>query len=198
MSRPRSRVCLQEGLSLNLSWLARCGFVQYGAATPERQLRWYRSDVLVAAGLVGADMSAGNIGWMQIWIGAFNQRIRLVARPRHFGGSQWYFVCPATDRHASVVWKPSGAKLFCSRHAWDGKVAYLTQFGSWIDRAHLGKEKIRSKLIGALDPDEWMLPPPPKGMHNKTYERLVRRFDRYQAALDDGLINLAKQYVSKD
>src|SRR5712671_6781484 len=31
MSRPRQRVCLQDGLKLDLNWLARKGFVKRGA-----------------------------------------------------------------------------------------------------------------------------------------------------------------------
>jgi hypothetical protein len=196
MSRSRTRSCLQEGLSLNLNWLAKNGFIQYGSATTERQIRWSRSDSLVAAGCVSADMNADGTGWLQIWIGAFNQRIILVAKPRYFGGRQWYFVCPATGRLASVIWKPVGAVRFCSRHAWAGKVGYLSQFGNWIDRAHLGKARIAERIGGKWDSDKRALPPRPKGMRTRTYERLANKFGAYQAALDDGLEAVASRYYS--
>jgi hypothetical protein len=198
MARIRTRVCLQDGLSLNLSWLAQRGFVQFAAATPERQLRWCRSGLLVAAGCVSADMSTGGEGWLQIWVGPFSQRIALVSKPRNFGGRQWYFECPSTGRLASVIWKPPGASCFASRYAWSRQVAYLTQFASWIDRAHLGKAKVAARLIGSLDPEEWELPPRPKGMHFETYKRLANKFGAYQDSLNRGLEGMAKRHFPND
>jgi hypothetical protein len=36
-----------------------------------------------------------------------------------------------------------------------------------------------ARLIGNLDPEEWELPPKPKWMRWRTYNRLVERFDAY-------------------
>jgi hypothetical protein len=107
-----------------------------------------------------------------------------VTLPRHLGGRQWFFVCPVMHCRASVLWLPRGAQHFASRHAWSGRVAYRSQFMTPIDRAHLGKERIKRRLIGELDPEEWDLPPKPKWMRWKTYQRYVERFDEYEAALD--------------
>jgi hypothetical protein len=60
-----------------------------------------------------------------------------------------------------VLWRPPGAKEFRSRQAWDGKA------------------KIKARLIGDLDPDEWELPPKPKWMRWRTYKRLAERFEEY-------------------
>jgi hypothetical protein len=108
-----------------------------------------------------------------------DQLITLVSCPRHFGGRQWYFVCPVTHRRASVLWMPPGAKQFYSRHAWGRKVAYRSQFLSIYDRGHSGKAKIKARLIGDLDPDDWELPPKPKWMRWRTYNRLAERFEGY-------------------
>ena len=112
---------------------------------------------------------------------SFDQWVTLVARPRHFGGKQWYFMCPATSRLASVLWKPPGARQFCSRHAWGRrKVAYRSQFLSVYDRGHVGQAKIKARLIGEHDPEEWHLPPKPKWMRWRTYNQLIERFDAYE------------------
>lgn len=71
----------------------------------------------------------------------------------------------------------SGAKRFCGRHEWEGQIAYASQFDTPIDRAHRGKARIKAKLIGAVDPDEWDFPPKPKWMRWRTYEALERKFD---------------------
>jgi len=123
-------------------------------------------------------------GWFRIQLGQFDQRIILVARPRHFGGRQWYFMCPRMNERTSVLWKPPGARDFCSRQAWGRQVAYHSQFLCPSDRAWHGKEKIKSRLIADLDPNEWDLPPKPKGMRWRTYQRYEAKFDAYEDFLD--------------
>jgi hypothetical protein len=60
-------------------------------------------DAEVASGVITADMSGPHEGWFRIQIGQLDQRIVLVSRPRHFGGRQWYFVCPYMNRRDGVV-----------------------------------------------------------------------------------------------
>jgi hypothetical protein len=104
MPRSRQRACLQDGLSLNLNRLARQGFIRPGAATGPVGIKWTnRLDAEVASGVITADMSGPHEGWFRIQIGQLDQRIVLVSRPRHFGGRQWYFVCPYMNRRDGVV-----------------------------------------------------------------------------------------------
>jgi len=105
-----------------------------------------------------------------------------------FGGRQWFFVCPDTGGLATLLWKPPGASRFCSREAWGRQVAYRSQFQNASDRAHLGKERIKARLIGNFDPEDWELPPKPKWMRWKTYNRYVERFDGYEERLDNAAI----------
>lgn len=112
------------------------------------------------------------------------QAIAVASRPRHFGGCQWYFVCPDTGRLASVLWMPPGARHYASRHAWRGRAAYSSQFEMPWDRAHRAQAKIKSRLIGQLNPEDWELPPKPKWMRWRTYNRMVDRFD-----ICDGVIH---------
>jgi hypothetical protein len=78
-----------------------------------------------------------------------------------------------------VFWRPPGAKEFRSRQAWGEKVAYRSQFQTIYDRGHAGKAKIKTRLIGELNPEDWELPPKPKWMRWRTYKRLAERFDAY-------------------
>jgi hypothetical protein len=75
-------------------------------------------------------------------------------------------------------------------NAWGRRVAYASQFADPDNRAHIGQAKIRARLIGDLDPDEWNLPPKPKGMRWRTYNRYVERYDAYEAILDCGIPEL--------
>ena len=130
-------------------------------------------------------------GQLRIDIDNAEQTIFLTPRPRNFGGHQWYFVCPVMNRRVSVVWKPPGATRFCSRQTWRPQVAYASQFEAAGDRAHRGKAKIKAKLIGDCDPDEWDLPPKPKWMRWHTYNRHVEKFDCYEELLDRQFLRAA-------
>jgi hypothetical protein len=189
VSRSRQRVCLQDGLKLDLNRLARHGIMRRGARSGPAGIRWFSSywDQEIASGVITADMSGTHEGWFRLHLGNLDQRIILVAHQRHFGGRQWYFMCPAENRPVSVLWKPPGASRFCSRQSWGPQViAYRSQFLDADNRAHSGQAKIKSRLIGDCDPDEWALPPKPKWMRWATYNRYVERYDKYEDVLDYG------------
>ena len=191
MPKSRQRVCLEEGLSLSLNKLIRQRAVRPGMMSGPNRIHWtrtYRNEQIASAeesasGVVTTNLENQYGGRLRIQVGSLDQRIELASQPRHFGGRQWYFVCPVTHRHCSVLWMPPGATLFCSRQTWDRQVAYASQFETSVDRAHLGKAKIKSRLIGDFDPDEWDFPPKPKWMRWHTYDNQVEKFDRYEHLL---------------
>jgi hypothetical protein len=196
MARPRQRVCLENGLRLDLNRLGRNGFVQPGFKTGPIPIRWtspYWGEI--ASGLISANMEGTYEGWLRIQLGELDQWIILTPRPCHFGGRQWYFVCPVMNRRASVLWKPPGATRFCSRQTWGRQVAYSSQFLDRDNRAHRGKAKIKSRLIANLDPDEWELPSKPKWMRWHTYNRYEEKFDAYEAILDEGWAELVAKFL---
>lgn len=195
MPRPRERVCLQDGLKLDLNRLCKMGLKRNALSGPFA-ISWNHSYWgELASAKIRADMSGEGFGWLSVQIeGGIEQRIVLIARRRNFGGRQWYFICPVTGGEASVLWRPSGATRFCSRKAWGRQVAYQSQFSTPDGRAHLGQAKIKSRLIGDLDPDDWALPPKPKWMRLRTYNRYEDKFDRYETLLDSGIACLAAKW----
>jgi hypothetical protein len=191
MPKVRRRVCLEDGLKLDLNELRRKELVQPGA---ERSvvIRWtytYTGEE-IAKGVVTSNMIGVHEGWLRIELERLDQRIILVPKTRNFGGYQWYFVCPAMNRYASVLWMPPGAGRFCSRQAWGNRIAYASQFANPDNRAHIGQAKIKSRLIADLDPAEWDLPPKPKWMRWSTYNRYLERHDAYEEILIDGIPEL--------
>ena len=198
MGKSRQRVCLQDGLKLDLNRLAQDGFIRRGANIGIRQIRWTHSYWgEIASGSISADMSGRDEGWFRIQLGSLDQWITLVPQNRHFGGRQWYFMCPIRNRRVSVLWKPSGATRFCSRQTWGRQVAYQSQFNDATNRAHGGQAKIKSKLIANLDPEEWDLPPKPKWMRWATYNKYSERYDHYEDILDYGCVALAAKFIGK-
>jgi len=166
MPRSRQRACLQHGLKLDINRLARQGLLKPGVRTGPFAIQWANTywQEEIASGLISIGMEGNTQGWLRIQMDDLDQWITLTGLPRHLGGLQWYFECSRTGRLASVLWMPPGVRHFASRHAWPRRVAYSSQLMTADARAHLGKAKIKSRLIGALDPDEWDLPPKPKWM----------------------------------
>ena len=184
MPRPRQRACLEQGLKLDINKLAREGLLHPGARF-SCTYSWInsRTGQPTASALIIAQLQTG-AGWFRIQMEGLDQSIDLVAQPRPFGGRQWYFRSPVTDRPCSVLWMPPGARRFGGRHEWGRQVAYASQFDTPVDRAHRGKARIKARLIGDCDPDEWDLPPKPKWMRWQTYNNQVDKFDHYEGMLD--------------
>jgi hypothetical protein len=66
-----------------------------------------------------------------------------------------------------------------------------------VDRAHSGQAKIKSRLIGTCDPDEWDLPPKPKWMRWRTYNHHEQRFDAYEDILDQQTLALVTRLMAR-
>ncbi len=201
MGRSGYRARLENGLKLDFNSLARRGFIHPGSASGPVGIQWthdYWGDI--ASGIVTADLSGTNEGWFRIQMsGGADQRIITVARPRHFGGRQWFFVCPYLNQRCMVLWMPPGASRFAARQRWGRQVAYFSQFCDRDNRAHRGKAKINAKLcrIGGFNPDEWDFPPKPKWMRWATYRRAEARFDAYEDVLDQGLVELVAKFTRR-
>jgi hypothetical protein len=196
MPRPLQRVRLESGFKLDLNRLARRGFIKPGAITGPVGIAWTDdTGQQIASGYITADMSGERAGWLRIRLGRLDQCIHLVARRRHFGGRQWFFTCPHLHSLATVLWMPSGADTFACRQRWGRHVAYASQFMDRVARGHKGAATIKSRLcsFGSFDPNEWDLPPKPKWMRWRTYNRMVERFDQYEAMVEEGLLGAVKR-----
>jgi len=194
MPRPCQRARLESGLKLDINWLIRQRVIVPGCAfSRPRRISWSYAGEETAAAEILFDMQGAQEGWLELDLGYLKQRIILVAQLRHFGGQQWYFVCPYMNRYVSVLWRPPGARSFGCRERWRRQVAYVSQFLDRDNRAHRGQAKIKSKLCtaGGFDPDEWDFPPKPKWMRWRTYNQAEQKFDHYEAVLDEGVVALA-------
>ena len=91
--------------------------------------------------------------------------------------------------------RPSyGADVFASRHVWGRRAAYQSQFHDPIGRALQTQAKIKARLIGDLNPDDWDLPPKPKRMRSATYNRMVAKFDQAEEVKDDQLMKVVARF----
>ena len=177
---------LELGLDLNINQMLREGFIEPGQMTELKDCHWLDDDGDINANArIAADMTKGptvanaaRYGTMHIVADWIYPTIQLVARPRHFGGWQWYFVCPREGRHVSVLWSPPGQRFFAGRKSW-GNVAYLSQYHGPGARAHYMAVKLCNRIGGPGAAEEWEVPPKPKWMRWRTYERLSKRCEKY-------------------
>ena len=113
MPRPRQRVCLQDGLSLNLNRLARREFIQPGATTGPVGIKWKNSiDKEIASALITADMRGPDEGWFRIQIGRLDQHIDLVSHPRHYRRQAVVFHLPLDEPTRIGVVEATRRSLF--------------------------------------------------------------------------------------
>ena len=132
---------------------------------------------------------------LELFFQGRQQSSALVSYPNYYGGIQWYVACLKTGRHVRLLYRPLGATSFASRHAWGRRAAYASQFLDPIGRTWLTKVNVKAALLGDEDPDEWGLPPKPKGIRWTTYERWVARYDTAEEMLDAQLFMAAARLM---
>jgi hypothetical protein len=199
MPRYRERVRLEDGLKLDLNNLKRQGYVKPGKSTVSKSICWREAisgEIIAFGSIYSHAESPSEGGSLHIAIEELSQKIRLQAVPRPYGGHQWYFVCPVAGRLSSVLWMPPGARKFGSRETWGRQVAYSSQFAAPHDRAEVSVCKIRYRLggkgrIGMDDP----LPPKPKWMRWRTYEKLTDRCAAYEDIAEEHLFRVVARFL---
>jgi hypothetical protein len=186
MPRHMQRIPLQAGLQLNVNRLISEGFIQPGKVTKPSVFYWLddegdeRASARIEANLTNPSANDARYGTMRIHANQIDQTVRLVDCPRHFGGRQWYFVCPAQNRCVSVLWFVPGSKLFAGRKSLGKQVAYASQYYTPETRAQYMKDKLLDRIWEPGASDEWDVPPKPKWMRWHTYERLSKRLEKYR------------------
>ena len=191
MPRDRQRLTLESGPKLDLAKL-----IPSGAGKPGSHIQCvltYGSGETITAILRLSDYG----GLLELSCQERQQSFSLVSDPRNFGGLQWYAICPKTGRRVRVLYRPLGATFFASRYAWGRRAAYASQFLDPIGRAWRTKAKVKTRLLGNEDPNEWDLPPKPKGMRWATYERWVAKYDAAEEALNAQLITAAARLMER-
>jgi hypothetical protein len=96
------------------------------------------------------------------------QDIALDTTPCHYGGERYWFLCPHCTRRVAVLY--SGAKYFLCRFCY--QIPYTSQYENHFNRMYRRARKYRRQLGADLDLFQ-PINEKPKGMHWKTYRRLV-------------------------
>jgi hypothetical protein len=131
-----------------------------------------------------------------------DQTIELVAMPRHFGGCQWYWICPLTGDRCRVLYWPHGHKMFAGQRYWrQRRMAYSSQFLAPHNRARLGIRRIEARL-GSKEAEDTLYKP--KWQRWRTFNRYCNRLDAYDSviaayerALDERLLRCVGRLLAR-
>ena len=186
MGKECKRLKLEYGLKLNLYKLFKQKIIMRGQSH-HASIAWNsRNDTeLPIIATISSELKNINFGCLQI-IGNFGtQLIELTAAPRHFGGVQWYFLCPITRQRASVLWMLPGTTRFQSRQSFGRQVAYWSQSQTPVDRAIDLSRDICLQLGGTETTSLYDFEPvKPRGMHWKTFRSKIATFQKYKFICD--------------
>jgi hypothetical protein len=112
-----------------------------------------------------------------------NEHIPLLTSDRNYGGAQTYFGCPRCATRVKRLY--IGSARFLCRHCL-GLVFTSSQERS-VDRAFRRMRKLRRR-VGANTGLEDPIGPKPKGMHQRTFDRLFNQILDAEAEVNDSFI----------
>lgn len=107
---------------------------------------------------------------------AVEQSVGLDSVPCHYGGERSLFLCPHCGSRRKYLYH--AGKLFLCRACHD--LTYASRRERTPERAGRQARKIRRKLGANLGLEKW-IGPKPKGMHQKTFDRLSNEIHEKEA-----------------
>jgi hypothetical protein len=173
-----TRTTLDEVHRLDVRWLQRHGYLQrWGRGV----LTWHRGDH--DAGAVGVALEDGRLvvayrfkasggDWEPV-----RQVLDLDWTPCHYGGQRPWFRCPGCQRRVAVLCLDG--QWFLCRHCYE--LPYGSQQETAEDRSLRKVRTLRERLGASMN----LLEPiwtKPKGMHWRTFERLLQEEETAQRA----------------
>lgn len=159
---------VEETRALRVSALKKCGVLRPGVA---QQWGWDNPPTRTVTLRCGVDeidlvfTAAGDV---------VHQRVPLVRTPCHFGGDRLWFQCSCGRRTTGLF---DAETAFACRVCLGLTYSIQQEAPRW--RPLRGAQAIRRRLGGSASIIE-PLPPRPSGMHQRTYNRLADKAQRYE------------------
>ena len=121
----------------------------------------------------------------------YNYHVKLDRTPCHYGGYRYWYLCPHCGKRTSVLYR---AGLYVCRHCIGAN--YQTQLNQPLDNIRRKMHKVASKLkwveVGYKE-----VPLRPKGMHQKTFDRLHGYYQELEYRENSECMARFKSFCSK-
>ncbi len=101
------------------------------------------------------------------------QSIYLTFTQPHLGGKRWWMLCPFSGQRVGKLYMPVNGDRFASRKAW--RLGYQSQRVTDRDAIFGRLFRVQKKL--GCEQGWGNFPLRPKGMHHRTYRRLLDEFE---------------------
>lgn len=111
------------------------------------------------------------------------QEIPFDRTPCNFGGERLWFICPQCERRIDVLCA-NGIKFYC-RHCY--RLPYTCQHENGIARLLYRSQSLREKMFENIGYGE--RGSKKRNMQQKTFDRLLVRYERIEAELDAAIIS---------
>jgi hypothetical protein len=134
-----------------------------------RRLTWVNGDRVSATGRIDVTIMDQPRAVIKL-DGYASQTIKLSSTRPNLGGERWWFVCPVTGRRCRTLYLTPTGDRFMSREA--AHLAYRSNRLGFAESFLWCAHQLQDLLPGAQEQD---YPPRPKGMHRRTYKRIVNR-----------------------
>jgi hypothetical protein len=196
----RTRPATDPALSLDVRWLARQGFLPQPGELRVAAVRWsVRGEVRdwISVRSDGREPDVLTLEFRtrkrgEDWRDVV-QRVALDRTPCTYGGTRPWFLCPRCGARCAVLWSVTGS--FCCR-ACNG-LAYSSTRESAAERA-LRRADVLQKRLGNRRPSSvWDWPPKPKGMHRRTYDRLIAELCEREDEVERDFIRAAAKLCAR-
>ena len=103
---------------------------------------------------------------------------RLLQTTPTYGGTRWWFACPRCGRRVRVLYLPNGSTRFACRRC--HQLRYHCQRETFADRLLRKSRKLYRRAGGHDEGCSFVYKP--KGMHHRTFNRLMDAADGYSLA----------------
>ena len=188
----RGRGIADQSKRLDVNYLNRSGYLTPGATSSQS---WNCGGE--PAGSIGVHANDGGITliyrsstnggeWQDV-----KEPVTIIWEPCNFGGHRPYFLCPRCGRR---IVKLYGLARFLCRPC--NNLAYQCQRESAADRTLRKDWKLRAKLGGEPGMDS-PIPDKPKGMHWRTYNRIVDEIYRVETIVDEFTFALVERLTKQ-
>jgi hypothetical protein len=113
--------------------------------------------------------------------------VPLVYTPCYFGGTRPWFICPWCDRRCAVLYGISGDGYFACRRCM--RLGYASESEDRTSRLWRKQRKLEARLAGDYRR--------PKGMWQRTYQRICDRIEEIEEAKDLGFYVQALKFLRR-